>query len=31
MAEMEKIEFEFPDEAEAKGKEEAPPAEELEA
>lgn len=31
MAEMEKVEFEFPDEAEAKGKEEAPPAEELEA
>ena len=30
MAEMEKVEFEFPDEAEAKGKEEAPPAEELE-
>ena len=32
MAEMEKVEFEFPDEVEAKGKEEAaPPAEELEA
>ena len=31
MAEMEKVEFEFPDEAEAKGKEEAPSAEELEA
>jgi hypothetical protein len=31
MAEMEKVEFEFPDEIEAKGKEEAPPAEELEA
>ena len=31
MAEIEKVEFEFPDEAEAKGKEEAPPAEELEA
>jgi len=31
MAEMEKVEFEFPDEAEAKGKEEAPPAEGLEA
>jgi hypothetical protein len=31
MAEMEKVEFEFPDEAEAKSKEEAPPAEELEA
>jgi hypothetical protein len=31
MAEMEKVEFEFPDEIEAKGKQEAPPAEELEA
>ena len=32
MAEMEKVEFEFPDEVEAKGKQEAPPpAEELEA
>jgi len=32
MAEMEKVEFEFPDEIEAKGKEDAaPPAEELEA
>lgn len=32
MAEMEKVEFEFPDEMDAKGKEEAPPpAEELEA
>ena len=30
MAEMEKVEFEFPDEVEAKGKQEAPPAEELE-
>lgn len=31
MADMEKVEFEFPDEAEVKGKEEAAPAEELEA
>lgn len=31
MADMEKVEFEFPDEVESKGKEEAPPAEELEA
>jgi hypothetical protein len=31
MAEMEKVEFEFPDESGVKGKEEAPPAEELEA